>query len=741
MEKFLSFWGVKFKDRQLLRWHLLVQIFLSVLVYASWRQLLPSLDREPFGLLPDYFPLFFCFQYLGFWLIYYCFHKLDVLGSRVFAIDLLSLVFFGGVCLFIIIQLYTSIIPLPLTVWGVGFLYSAALVVKSLNLIVHLYSVIDKPQLDKRRSWLIFITALLFFSSYTLWASKRVADGDQTRYLLVTHSLIHDQDLDLRNNYENQDYMLFLPDTDFLMKNAGIVQSDGSIKPGHNVGLSVVLIPGYFLGGKLGAQLEMALLAALLTTLIYFIVRQITQESKLGVALAFLAVFTVPAFSLSNLIYPEIPAAVIVAFITYQGFKKRPSLFLSALGLGLLAWLNVRFIPLLFTLGFYLVVNQFKRRRVSHLIQMILLIIVILLFYVNFNQRLYDFSSPAGPYFSEARAARIDRFQDFTYWPQTIYKGTLKIFDQENGFLFYSPWYIFTVLGIYLFLKERDWKTLALIPSFVFLYPISVGVGGLGTGWSPISRYLVVLVPLMIFFLAKLVKEARSFFGSNFFRFLTLYSLGYTAVFSFIPKFSYPRSVSVIKTVSRLTHIAFYKILPSPYTTPDIKNYLLALGYLLIAGLLNIWVWRRYFRQDEDKLVAGSKKQVIFSIPGVRRFTEYLFAVVLANYLLLLFLDRLYPKLFANYWSLDRFMWVIGIFGAVLVFLGQGAQKEVEARKRGWYLSDYSWIGGLSVLGGAIVFRQTNAVGRFGWVVSVLSAGLIFLLSLLILTEGEEEVT
>src|SRR6185503_5812626 len=99
--------------------------------------------------------------------------------------------------------------------------------------------------------------AVFFFAGTTFWTTQCDLSGDEPHYLLMAYSLIHDGDLELTNNYLNGDYATFY--------HRGVLEPqalehviEGRRYSHHPLGPSLVVLPGFWLLGRLGAALTMA---------------------------------------------------------------------------------------------------------------------------------------------------------------------------------------------------------------------------------------------------------------------------------------------------------------------------------------------------------------------------------------------------------------------------------------------------------------------------------------------------
>ena len=99
---------------------------------------------------------------------------------------------------------------------------------------------------------------LLLSVAYAFSVDIRATRGASTTgyepfYLLTTQSLLADGDFDLRNQYESRSYKSFFDHPDDLWQQS-VALPDGPLLSPHNPGLSVLVIPGFALGGLLGLK-------------------------------------------------------------------------------------------------------------------------------------------------------------------------------------------------------------------------------------------------------------------------------------------------------------------------------------------------------------------------------------------------------------------------------------------------------------------------------------------------------
>ncbi|MDE2690090.1 MAG: hypothetical protein OXI49_06200 [Acidobacteriota bacterium] len=172
-----------------------------------------------------------------------------------------------------------------------------------------------------RRPPLVFL--LLPFGAYLAlipWSiHERAPDGDEPWFLLTTHSIAYDFDLDLANNYRNQDSLAFMPRA--IEPQPGDPEtSDGTIRSRHGAVLQAVMAPAYRLGGRAGAMVVIAGLAALGAWLLLDLTA-FSQDARARLAAYATFSFAAPFLIYSQQIWAEV-AAVVLAVAAFRWINR-----------------------------------------------------------------------------------------------------------------------------------------------------------------------------------------------------------------------------------------------------------------------------------------------------------------------------------------------------------------------------------------------------------------------------------
>ncbi len=168
-----------------------------------------------------------------------------------------------------------------------------------------------------RRPPLVFL--LLPFGFYLAlipWSiQERAPDGDEPWFLLTTHSIAYDFDLDLANNYRDQDSLAFMPRA--IEPQPGDREtSDGTIRARHGAVLQAVMAPAYRLGGRAGAMVVIAALAALSAWLLLDLTA-FSPDARARLAAYAIFSFAAPFLIYSQQIWAEV-AAVLLAVAAFR---------------------------------------------------------------------------------------------------------------------------------------------------------------------------------------------------------------------------------------------------------------------------------------------------------------------------------------------------------------------------------------------------------------------------------------
>ena len=366
----------------------------------------------------------------------------------------------------------------------------------------------------------VFILSLVVFVGIGIHV-KRVQGlgGDEPHYLVIAHSLLVDGDLSIENNHEERHYQAFhrgLLPPHFLRRGL-----NGTIYSVHAPGLPALLLPFYAAGGHWGAMLCIAFLASLAATAIFMLARHLTTGSS--AVMTWVAVtLTVPFALQSWLIFPEMPAALVMACVALWLWSPlprqvRPWLWRGAL-VAVLPWLHTKYSLLLAGAVVCLLVRLWPRIRLG--CGFLTPVAVSGALWLGSFFLIYGTPNPTAQY-----GPRAVEGLELTNVP----RGVLGLVtDQEYGLLTYSPVYLLAAVGCWVMLRRRDtrWQTIGLLATTgAFVASVTQYYMWWG-GFSVPARFLVPVLPLLAPMIAVAIDQHRGAAGRGLVGVLLALSVG-----------------------------------------------------------------------------------------------------------------------------------------------------------------------------------------------------------------------
>ena len=316
--------------------------------------------------------------------------------------------------------------------------------------------------------------------------------GDEPHYLIIAHSLLKDGDLQINNNHVDGDYRAFWAGPplrpDFMRRGL-----NGEIYSIHAPGLAVLVLPFYAIAGYGGVVAFICLIAALTALAIFDLAFEIAGVRAAMMTVAAVAL-TVPFLPHAWLIFPETPAALIVAWSArwlWRGSSRIGIAGLIACGalLGVLPWLHTKFV--IFTALFGAALLWQLRRRPAAAVALAAPMAFSIGSWLAFFYVIYGTFNPEAPYGDYPRLYVLTR---------NIPRGLLGLlFDQKFGLLPYAPVYLFAAVGTWLMLRQREWRWFGAILLTVTAFHIG-STTRLYMWWggnSAPARFLVPILPCL----------------------------------------------------------------------------------------------------------------------------------------------------------------------------------------------------------------------------------------------------
>jgi len=458
------------------------------------------------------------------------------------------------------------------------------------------------------------IKLLIFVFSFVVYVligfrvtNQLVPSGDEPHYLLVAHSILHDHDLKIDNNYTQRHYQSFLRGE--LDPHLSLAK-DGTVYSVHLPGLPLLILPGYMFYGRQGAVICINLLAALLAVQLYLLAFSITQNKGFSLILWFVTSFTSPLLILSSQIYPAIPTALFVITAYRISHSRRAEKVTQSLLLGsvlaFIPWQNQRVALLAILLFIYHLAVSWIRikkqriesneRRISFLKFFMCqpsVFLPTIVFALSGIVMATSFYAVYGSPLPTALHAST-QFTDFFSLEIFLKEGLLgNMIDQATGVLIFAPYYVFFFAGLFLLLRRDLIRTLLLIAVILTVYvPCGAFVRGWRGAWSPVSRYMVAIIPLFLVPVFEGIKHATRTIFRYIFIFLVFISFYWSYLFLHTPFLSIMRRTGINPAFEKYSSIVdLTRYFPSfPAVSP--RDYVLIGTWVALIAVFSFWLYR-----------------------------------------------------------------------------------------------------------------------------------------------------
>ena len=386
----------------------------------------------------------------------------------------------------------------------------------------------DPPFWTEPRRDAVWIGAISFFFAILLILQAlgplKGLTGDEPHYLVVAHSLVSDGDLDLRDDYVlEQAWRSFYGGAELSPHYAPGLAGHYSSRM---VGLAAYLVPFYWLGIAAGdvifwTRLAIALLWVALVVSVYLLCRDLGLPRDVSVAAWLFGTFSVPLAFYSYSIYPEVPAALLAVLslrtmLRWDGRGVRAPL-LAGLCLALMPWLGIKFgaIALVAAVAYFILILRKRAPLLRSGGALLAAPVASAVLFAAFLLVIYGTINPTAIYTGVGEGAK----QLASINRQAIRGGAFPIgdyirtalmyfFDQRDGILFYSPVYIFGIVGLLLAIASKS-RAAGLMASLFAIHWVSYTISGWSSGHAPAGRPLVAVIWVLIVGMAITYEQMR----------------------------------------------------------------------------------------------------------------------------------------------------------------------------------------------------------------------------------------
>jgi hypothetical protein len=338
--------------------------------------------------------------------------------------------------------------------------------------------------------------------------SLALFSGDEPFYLEMVSSITRSHSFALDAHFTNPEkdpYFEFPPffyEVHSCRLHHTLMSADNSCYI-TNIGLPLILSPGYYLGGVIGSMFTLSLIFSLQGIIFYKISNHFTTKNS-SFFLALLVSLATSILIFTPRIYPEFTAGFFLLGAIYFFFF-RPHTFLNIVivgfFLGFLPFLKSLFLLFSIIMLPIMIYSLLKNRHYNHAFQLSLTFTILIMIFFSMMIAFAPIESATGigggyraymlSYFSDSDS-RSEFFNILAHGLERY------LFGQDYGLLIFSPLALLSIFGVkYIWSYDRNLFLLMFVPVGTFLFFMAL-FGAYAGGWSLPGRYILPILPILL---------------------------------------------------------------------------------------------------------------------------------------------------------------------------------------------------------------------------------------------------
>jgi hypothetical protein len=412
-------------------------------------------------------------------------------------------------------------------------LYSLVLVFREFNLLRRFFYRFNRLPLKKRLAAIFIVTEILFIIASVVIVQKGVKwGGDEPHYLVISQSLAQDFDLNVFDQYARDRYRDFV---EIRLTHHARVGKGFKVwySYGHLPGLSATLAPFFLV--KLPIPLlyvlvraYLGLFGALLAVVVYLFALKLWKHRNLAFYITMVLTLTAPVFFYSIHIFAELQACLLILASLYLLlYSRKPLLAGFLLGLSVFWGMKYAIFIYIFS-GIFFIYYVFKKQH-KRAILFVLFPVLLQVVFFGYLYYAYGNFNPMSIYNGVMTPDQVKEYEaNMQQIPMVKRVETLigMFFDQRDGLLLYSPFYLLAFPGLILALIQfkKYWREI-IIAGAGLGFILFLGYSTVRPGYCPQARYLVPVVWVMMLFAVIYYREAPNPRFKRLFYYLPVYGI------------------------------------------------------------------------------------------------------------------------------------------------------------------------------------------------------------------------
>jgi len=422
----------------------------------------------------------------------------------------------------------------------IALIFTAVVLIRRLRLAHKCLHFFNRLTMKKRLA-LIFVTAEILFiiASLVIIEKGVLLGGDEPHYLVISHSIAKDGDLNVFNQYAREEYLQFV---DTRLNHHARVGKGFKVwySYGHLPGLSLTTAPFFLL--KLPNPLlyfliraYLGLFGSLTAVLVYLFALRLWRNKSLALWVCATYTLSAPVFFYAVHIFAELQAALLILsalyLLFYAQFPKSRSgrILIAGLLLSISVFWGLKYAVFIALMGAGFFVYYFFKKQPKQALLIAIFPALIGSLFLGYLYYAYGNFKPMSIYNGVMTPEQEHAYQSGmeSIPMQKRVETFMGIFaDQRDGLLLYSPLYFFALPGLILAIgRYRKYWAHLLIALTGFAYILFISFSTVRAGYCPQARYLMPTSWLLMMLVIIYYRETSNGLMKKIILYLPLYGL------------------------------------------------------------------------------------------------------------------------------------------------------------------------------------------------------------------------
>jgi hypothetical protein len=366
----------------------------------------------------------------------------------------------------------------------------------------------SKPAVHRSEWRLLALVLTVGFAAFALALLMRMnagPSGDEPAYLVISQTFQKYHSFDVTKDYNHQDYRVFY---NHHLDPHVVPAPNGRMEPLHNFGGPLLWLIPFIIWGRIGAAGFVGVVSLLIVANVYYFLRERGIAVRYALLTTALLALASPVYTYAAMNFVEPIGALLILYavrVLLGPGLNRVRLLVAGIGLAYLPWVHPRYLVFALIIAFLLLIRLYREIAAARLRAMLPVLVplaVSLVLIAVYNKVEWGTVSPV----SNMTGANAGPFEI-----SPLIGGSGILLDRQFGLLTNYPIFLLLLPGFLLSLdRSRLWLNAVFGCVFVPYLTLITTFNQWHAGFTPPARYIMLLVPLMSFYVAYALQRLNS---------------------------------------------------------------------------------------------------------------------------------------------------------------------------------------------------------------------------------------